>query len=222
MLAAWMGAMYAAGRHKELEAALTRLAARPPAPDFSLYSACSTAALALNHFQLARIFWQKHVDTEKNSRPSLPPRSPEALLLDWARIHHRHGLVSRPGFVFDADRHLPETALECLLQAASISPSPGPVFDRIQNLLRRFRGYNEFRLRTLSWIGLRRRKDWKLGLDLGMTNLRNFRLEQGMEELVLALEWARMQGQESNFFKYLKTADPSGLIRKRLILALAT
>jgi len=76
-------------------------------------------------------------------------------------------------------------------------------------------------LRALSWLGLRRRQDWALGLDLALTNLRIFRLREGLEELALALENAGKQGQEDRFFQRLKVLDPSGLARRQLMAGLA-
>ncbi|NCC26477.1 MAG: glycosyltransferase family 1 protein, partial [Deltaproteobacteria bacterium] len=188
ILRALLENLYACGKRTDLEALLVRtVQGRIEPGNPGLYLACSAAAQALGRFNLARQFWQIHVRVVRKHPPNLP-ETPSALFMDWARILNRHGERSRPGFVFDSKRHLPETALECLILAGSLTDKPDLVFDRVHHLLRDFRGYNEFRLQAQSWLSLRRRKDWRLGMDLGLTNLRVFRQKEGLEELSLALD----------------------------------
>ncbi len=183
-----------------------------------LYLTCSVAALlGLKRLDLARHFRQIHVRAQKQYRPVPEPETGIDLLLAWSTLLRQQSIVSRPGFSFDSTRHLPQTALEILLCAISLSEDPTRSVEQMKNLLRNRRGYDEFCLRHLSWLGLRRREDWRLGLELGLTNLRIFRKREGLEELAAALLAAQEQGQEKAFFRVLRGADPSGLVWRYLI-----
>ncbi len=207
--------LFAVKQYERLEAELVETAQGDFA-DFFLLQTCSVAALlGQNRFDLARFFWQKYSYLEKK-RPSVLA-NPEELLLVWAEELRRHSQISRPGFFFDEKCHLPQTAVECVLCAISQADEPTAVIEKMQFLLRNEPGYDEFRLRHLSWLGLRRRQDWRLGIELALTNLRIFRKEEGLEELFLALEAARLQGQETAFFRLLRAMDFSGLVWKFLL-----
>ena len=207
--------LYAVKQYAKLDVELMETA-QGDFVDFFLLQTCSVAALlGLNRFDLARFFWQKYSYLEKKRLRVLA--NPEELLLAWAEELRRRSQISRPGFFFDEKCHLPQTAVECVMCAISLTDEPTAVIERMQFLLRKEPGYDEFRLRHLSWLGLRRRQDWRLGLELALTNLRIFRKREGLEELFLALETARLQGCETEFFRLLRAMDLSGFAWKFLL-----
>lgn len=83
-------------------------------------------------------------------------------------------------------------------------------------ILSRDTGWDGLRLKALSYLGLRERRNWHLGLELGLTNCRAFRVRQGLEEIAAARDEALRQGQEGRFLKMLAARDESGRIRAML------
>ena len=69
---------------------------------------------------------------------------------------------------------------------------------------------------ALSDLTLRRRDDWRAGLELGLCNLRCYRPAQGLDELALAERLAGEQGQGEEFAQALAQADPSGRVLRAL------
>ncbi len=219
VMAAFIQHLYTTQCCGELETALMYISQSGfGAKSCLLYLTCSVAALlGLKRLDLARYFRQIHIRAEKQYRPVPEPETGIELLLAWAALLQRQLFLHRPGFPFDAARHLPQTALETLNCAISLSADPTRPVEQMQNLLRNAKGYDEFRLRHLSWLGLRRPKDWRLGLELGLTNLRVFRKQEGLEELVAAFLAAHEQGRDKAFFRVLDGEDLSGLVRRYLI-----
>ena len=68
----------------------------------------------------------------------------------------------------------------------------------------------------LSDLSLHERDNWRLGLRLGLVNLRAFRLREGLEELRLAGVLADKRGETHRFVSALDHEDTSGAIRRAL------
>lgn len=145
-----------------------------------------------------------------------PEATPSALLSAWAGEARRRGLTMRAGFAFDPERHLPACELECLFLARHLDPADIGALTELIAALRRTWGAEALLLGALSDLTLRRRDDWRAGLELGLCSLRCYRLRQGLDELALAERLARAQGQGEAFEAALAQADPSGRAARAL------
>ena len=133
--------------------------------------------------------------------------------MGWAGQCELHWLPMSSGFRYSAGRGLPRSAMECLMEANELDAGNLDVvrrMDAIQDA--EGSGGQGFRLHVLSHLSLHRPHDWRIGLDLGLANLRTMRMDQGLEELVLALDTARAKGQEAYFRRVLAAQDSTGMI----------
>lgn len=176
--------------------------------------AASMACLRRNDFKAARGYWLRQAG-ERGAKGA-PPQDPKGLLTQWARDLHREGRVVRPGFGFDPGRHLSAVAVECLLLILRDEPDDLPTLRLMESMTRPVMGMEQARVGCLSVLTLHERKDWRLALEIGLANLRSYRLKSGLEELGLAHAMAVEQGQKSAFLRVLKGSDPSGLLATRL------
>jgi hypothetical protein len=182
------------------------------------YEACqdvnlagSMGALRFGDCALARLFFLRSL-RHGASAVSDPGHTALSICLAWARELQRTGRISRPGFAFDPTKHLPDSALECLVLASESAPDNAGVYREMASLLARDSGWDGLRLKALSWLSLRDRGNWRLGLELGVTDCRAFRVRQGLEEITAARHEAARQGQEERFLRALAARDESGSI----------
>jgi len=178
----------------------------------------SMAALRLEHMDLAKAFWYRAIDGRSHAWSR--PESPAHLLVLWAEELARQGLAVRPGFPFDPGRHLPATALECLVWAGNLVGPGEDLSRRMNGLLRDMEGGEHLRLGVLSDLSLRRKRDWRVGLELGLLNIRCFRVDAGMEEIIQARLLAAEQGREQSFRRMLAARDAGGRVTEALEIAL--
>lgn len=177
--------------------------------DIRLDAACSMAALRLGKLGMARRFLER-------AAPERRPADADALLFEWAELLLGSGVVADTGFVFDPDRHLPATASDCaalLQKRLGESESVAELWERVAEQLK---GAAAMQLGAQSFLSLRRRRDWRLTMRLGLTNLRVFRREAGLEELRQARALALEQGQGDDFLRELGAMDGDGTIRQAL------
>jgi len=185
-------------------------------PDsMALNFAGSVAVLRLGALDAAKAFWFRHVRAS-GLRPGQAVQSPVDLLTLWAKELARSARLLRAGFAFDPIQHLPASGWECLVTIIEEKPDHLPTLRLLETMLRPVMGMEQARVGYLSILTLHERDDWRLALEIGLANLKSFRLKSGMEELILALEIARSHDQERTFFKALGARDPSGLVAKRL------
>lgn len=203
-----------AGAPKVLEDNVRSLLTMPTSDSPHLNLAASMAALRTGNFTGAKTFWYRHL--EGSGTEATPPDNPHALYTMWAKDLHRRGLTMRPGFAFDADRHLPGRAVECLLMILKDEPQDLPTLRLLDSMLRPIFGTEQTRVGYLSILTLFERNDWRLALEIALADLASFRLKSGLEELHLARQLAVEAGQESSFLRVLKGRDPSGLLSRRL------
>ena len=209
----------AGDRDEEALAALAAvLAGNVHAGDADVDLAGSMAALRLSRFDLARQFWFRHLKTLPRPAKALlePPADPAHLCALWARVPRRGLPPLRAGFPFDLERHLPTRSAECLFLALRLRPGDMDLTRALEALLEPCPGLETMRLGLLSELTLRARTDWRLGLAAGLADLKCFRLEPGLDEIALALENARNQGQEAAFRRALEARDPRGLVSRSL------
>ncbi len=173
----------------------------------------SMAALHQGQTSLARQFLLRHITT-CNIRERPGESGPADIARTWSRILLREKRIFRLVVPFNPKKSLPETALECLLVAESYNPDSPELIREISRLFGLQRGLEGARLRTLSFLSLRARDDWRMGCDLALNNLRVFRKPQGLEELAVAYDLAVNQGQEDRFMRTIHRMDPSGMMEQ--------
>lgn len=204
----------ASGRTDVLENNLEALLTRSTEGMRGLNRTASLAALRLNNFKWAKAFWYRH--QEDRGVVPVPPESPNALYGLWAGELRRADRGMRPGFAFDPDRHLPDSAAECLAVILADRPEDLDALRRMDAVLRTVPGTAQTRVGYLSVLTLHERGDWRPALEIGLADLASYRLDSGLDELRLARELAVAAGQETAFDRVLKGRDPSGRIARRL------
>ncbi len=95
-------------------------------------------------------------------------------------------------------------------------PQHLPTLRLLDTMLRPISGLEQARVGFLSILTLHERDDWRLAFEIGLADLKSYRLDSGLEELHLAREITRKNDQEALFDKVLKARDPSGLLAARL------
>ncbi|MBN2141052.1 MAG: glycosyltransferase family 1 protein [Desulfovibrionaceae bacterium] len=204
------------GRDSEVLSALLGPAAPAECGQDPLLAAtCSMAALKLGHWGLARQFWYAFARAHSRGRVARPQGGPDLCRL-WARELADQGRLLRPGFAFDAERHVPVSALECLMLGLNLDPGDADTHRLLSALSSGVPGAEPARLGFLSTLCLRAPGDWRLGLDLALTSLEAFRLREGLAELLLAQETAADQAEERAFLRALKARDKAGLLSAAL------
>lgn len=138
------------------------------------------------------------------------------LLLAWARRLDAAHAHARGGFGFDAAKHLPASASECLHCALALRPGHTTALRASIDALGHEPGAEALRLGLLSDLGLRQRDDWRIGLELGLVNLQAFRPGPGLDEIRMAAHLAEAQGQAEHFLQALAHADANGHLRRAL------
>ncbi|MHC1752996.1 glycosyltransferase family protein [Humidesulfovibrio sp.] len=148
--------------------------------------------------------------------PGRPEDTAFLLLLAWARRLDEAHAAARGGFGFDAAKHLPASASECLHSALALRPGDTTALRASVDALGREPGVEALRLGLLSDLGLRQRDDWRIGLELGLVNLQAFRPGPGLDEIRMAAQLAEAQGQAEHFLEALAQADANGHLRRAL------
>ena len=166
---------------------------------------CSFAALKHNDFSLAYQFWHRYLLS--NGRKLKPAPTPLQLSLFWAKELIRKGEIFRIGLRFNPRNMLPRSALECLIYAECLGPQNKEVLNEILNLIQNQKGQEPLLLQIQSHLSLIEPENWRLGLDLALTNLKTFRMSQGLEELLLAFETAQKMNKADVFLRRLKKKD---------------
>lgn len=175
----------------------------------------SLAALRINALDMAKAFFLRYIKKQQRGGRQ-HTQNPRDLYLFWARDFQRVGRLHRPGLPFDAKRHLPESAIECLLLAQDLWPEDRSVCRSLDALLDKQIGLEPLRITLLEKMTLQEPGNWLLGMKLGLVYLRGFRVEEGMRALFLANGLAGEQGQEERFNNFLTAVDPGGVIRGAL------
>lgn len=203
---------------------LHRLVAEGPQPgqpgqsnqsdQLDLNLAGSLAAILLDNWDLAKLFWCRHTAARAASRAL--PASPAGLCLLWARELVAAGRPGSSGFAYDPAAHLPRAAVECLYLAQRLDPGDLETTRRLDALASTLRGQDFIRLGHLSHLALHAPRDWRTGLQLGLANLRAFRLRVGLEEVAQARDKAVAQGKGESYFRMLAALDPKGFVSAAL------
>ncbi len=169
------------------------------------------AALRYADLRLARLFCLRQ-KRFVHAGFDVPGNEAVAFCLTWSRELQRCGMATRPGFHFDPKVNLPGSALECLVLAGQYKPEDPEIYSAMQQYLRQETGWENLRLKALSFLSLRDRDNWRLGLELGLTDCRAFRIRQGLEEILLAWHAAEACGQGVRCLDVLQRMDAAGHI----------
>ncbi len=183
---------------------------------FDLNLAGSTAALRIDDWGAAKAFWYRQQKSMMNTS-ALPPKTPKDLLILWAKELKRRNRIFRGGFPFNANRHLPYAAVDCLMVLYESNPGDAEVLRLIDVMLRPFKELDQIRGHYLFNRAATDAKDWRFLFELGMTDLHSYRFDQGLNNIVLSRMLARENGQEKSFAMTLRGRDESGLIAMRLM-----
>ncbi|BBD08000.1 glycosyltransferase [Desulfovibrio ferrophilus] len=216
-IAALMRCLNWAGRKDEALPMAAKLVAKKLHSD-SFEVNLTGSGLALRHGQwnLAKAFWLRHGQAGHFAKFEIP-ESPFRLWMLWAAECERHWISVRSGLCYDIRRGIPESAMDCLMEANEIEPGHLDVAERVDVVLaRQGSGGDGFRLHVLSHLGLHRPEDWRLGLELAMINLRAMRLDEGLQELQLAQNAATDKGENNRFLQVLASRDPQGVLTSLL------
>ncbi len=170
----------------------------------------SLAGVFLDDWDLSRQFWHRHTASRASGR--MVPGSPAHLCLLWAKELVSAGRLGSSGFQYDPTAHLPKAAVECLYLAQRLDPEDLETTRRLEALTSTLCGYDFIRLGHLSHLALHSPQDWRVGLQLGLVNLKAFRLQVGLEEILLSRDNARRQGKEDSFTRMLSALDPKGYV----------
>ncbi len=211
-LAALLRALFFWRRGAEALSRLEEILARASfARDFELNFTASVLGLRLGRMDLALAFWLRHALAAGLRRSD--PATPAEFWMAWAKECERHWLPVNSGFSYAVGSGLPQSAYDCLQEAVVLEIEDQGVMRRMSALLaEEGSGAQGLRLRTLSYLGLRCPDDWRLGLELGLVNLRAMRLREGLEEILGALYTARRAGEEARFRRVLAAGDRTGCI----------
>lgn len=182
--------------------------ARRFADSFEVNLAASGAALRLDDWDLARTYWLRHQTAMDRHAPGSPD-GPVALYLLWAGECERFWTDFRPGYTFNREHTVPDSTMECLLMANELDPGNLDATRRMNAIASRQSGVSDFRISVLSLLTMNEPDNWRLGLDLGVINLRAMRLRQGLEELAVARTTAVQLGMQARFDKLLASRGSS-------------
>lgn len=214
-LAAILSILTLGGQDRDALTLGLRFAAQGFAPAHAGFNAClGGLSLKLGEHGLAARLQEAFAAAA--GEPKAQGADPGALHAAWAETLTRRGVLWRPGFPFDPERHLPAAACEFHILSLKARPAHQPTLRKAEALLRGLPGSELYRLGYLSELSLRSREDHRLGLALGRLDIAAFRVEEGLEELRLALDAARAKGAQQSFLRALAAQDPRGLIRQAL------
>lgn len=155
----------------------------------------SLAAGFWNNLELSKFFIFRYKKNKVRAINSL-----RDVYLFWTEELIKQGILFRTGFLFDPARHLPRSALECLQLLLLKDTKDQEVLKLLRKVLKEEKGTEDLLLKVESQLGLLKSDDWELGVSLAQTNWKNFRLKQGLEEFVLALQRAKELGLEEEFW----------------------
>jgi hypothetical protein len=200
------------GQAREALAVAMRYAAAGFAPASASFMICACAlALRLEEFSLAQRLYEAFATASGD--PLRQVAGPAGLYAALAESLARREELQRPGFPFEQDVHLPATASEMYRMSLSLDPDNQSVLRKAEALLRDLPGSEVQRLGLLSELSLRKGEDYRLGLALGLADLKAFRVIQGLEEVRLARLQARARGKGQAFERLLAARDSRGHIR---------
>ncbi|OEU67151.1 MAG: hypothetical protein BA863_14430 [Desulfovibrio sp. S3730MH75] len=134
------------------------------------------------NWDLAKYFWYRY---QKNVRPSEfeTPVDDVHLLMLWGRELSRLGISMMSGVAFNEDNDFPACGAHCYLAALRLDPKNIEIYKRLDSVFAGVMGAEYMRLGFLSHLSLHHPDDWRMSAELGLVNLKIFRLDEGVSEL---------------------------------------
>lgn len=203
------------GERERLRELVLRAVRSLPRGDLLLDCLLSVAAHRLGEWDVAKLVWYRYVESLENRIAPKPENVPQLLRL-WAREMQRANRLMRSGFLFHERKHLPVTAMECLLMALDQDSEDLQTYRRLAQAVVDVRGGEAGRMGFLSHLALHEPSNWRIGLELALTNLRAFRLREGLAELYGVQQLARQAGEQDRLRRILSARDPGGLLVRAL------
>lgn len=126
-------------------------------------------------------------------------------MISWGDELFRCGYSTRSGVPFNERDGLPGCAADCYFAALYDQPGSLEIYRKLEAVFSDVKGAEPSRLGFLSHLSLHAPHDWRLSAELGITNLKAFRISEGLMELDHAHELARKSGHERFFVRKVKT-----------------
>ncbi len=136
----------------------------------------------IGNWDLAKHFWYRY---QKCVRPNEfeSPADQVHLLMLWGRELSRSGINMISGVVFNEDKDFPACAAHCYFAALRLDSKNIEIYKRLDSLFDGVMGAEYMRLGFLSHLSLHYPEDWRMSAELGLVNLKVFRLKEGVSEL---------------------------------------
>lgn len=170
---------------------------------FSL--SASLGAVKLGMWDVAKHFWYSYSVT-KGSGEGAKPQSEADLLVLWGDELFKNGLAIRSGVTFNETKDIPSCASDCFFAALYLQPKGLEIYKKLDFVFSGVKGAEPSRLGFLSHISLHNPDDWRVSLEVGIANLKVFRISEGISELENARKAAAKSGNE-RFFKRKVESD---------------
>ncbi|WP_027721322.1 glycosyltransferase [Maridesulfovibrio zosterae] len=170
---------------------------------FNMIASLCAVHLGLN--DLALKWWFSYVSAVYDQKKNKPKDTLE-LLMFWGDELFKNGITLRPGVAFNEASDIPSCAADCYFAALYIDPKNLAVFKRLDLIFADVMGGEPTRLGFLSQLSLHHPRDWHICADIGITNLKVFRLTEGLNDLDFARNLAIEAGRE-RFFKRKVLSD---------------
>ncbi len=177
-------------------------------PECYFYMSASLSAAKLGLFDLAKHFCFNYFSQKHSAHPKTPDDI-QGLLIIWGDELFKSGISVRSGIAFNEESGIPACAADCYFAALYNSPGNLSVFKKLDSVFTGVKGAEPSRLGFLSHLSLHNPNDWRVSLDLGITNLKVFRLTEGLKELEHARSIAMSQGAERFFRRKVETDLPA-------------
>ncbi len=168
----------------------------------------SLGALKLGIWDVAKHFWYNYLNL-KGVLDVLKPQNEVDLFLFWGDELFKSGLSIRSGVTFNEGEDIPSCASDCYFAALYLQPQSINIFKKLDSVFCDVKGAEPSRLGFLSHISLHNPDDWRVSLEVGIANLKVFRISEGIVELENALKTATSTGNERFFKRKVESALPS-------------
>ncbi|CCO23665.1 glycosyltransferase [Maridesulfovibrio hydrothermalis] len=167
----------------------------------------SLCALKLNQWDIAKHFWYSY-SSGKYSENISKPQNEAHLFILWGEELCKCGLSIRSGVVFNERSGIPACGADCFFAALYKQPANLDIYKHLDSIFRNVKGAEPSRLGFLSHLSLHNPDDWRISTEVGITNLKVFRISEGLHELENARKIAARFGGERFFKRKIESELP--------------
>ncbi len=172
--------------------------------DALLNMTASIGSSKIGNWDLAKYFWLRYI-TKTQSNKVESPRDYVHLLMLWGRELSRIGILMIPGVAFNEDKDMPLCASHCLFSALRLDPQNLEIYKRLDALFTGIAGTESMRLGFLSHLSMHYPDDWRFSTELGIVNLKIFRLAEGLVELCNSEKKAIAAGRQRFWIRKIES-----------------